>query len=78
MPHAILTPEQLTLAGGIEAQLSKLVHCEGRVSRRAIKRAMAVVAPAIGQLVAITDEAAFDALFDRYPLLDDRFRESGV
>lgn len=70
MPHAILTPEQISLAGRIEAELSKLVHGEGRVSRRAMKRLIAVVMPALDQLDAITDDAAFDALLDRCPLLD--------
>jgi len=68
MPHAALTPEQIALAGRIEDQLSKLT--EGRQpSRRAVKRALAVVIPSIDQLIAITDEPIFDELFDRYPVM---------
>ena len=68
MPHAALTPEQIALAGRIEDQLSKLT--EGRQpSRRAVERALAVVIPAIDQLIAITDEPVFDALFERYPAM---------
>ena len=69
MSHVALTPEQIALAGGIEAQLSKLI--KGRSpSRKTVERALVVVVPAIDQLVAITDEAAFEELLDRCPLMD--------
>ncbi|MEK1851739.1 MAG: hypothetical protein AAAC48_07580 [Phyllobacterium sp.] len=69
MSHVALTPEQITLADAIEARLSKLIT--GRMpSRKSVERALAVVMPAIEQLVAITGEAAFDALLDRCPLMD--------
>jgi hypothetical protein len=68
MPHAALTPEQISLAQQIEDQLSKLT--EGRQpSRKAVKRALAIVIPSIDQLITITDEPVFDELYDRYPVM---------
>jgi hypothetical protein len=40
------------------------------VIRKSVERALSVVMPAIDQLVAITDAAAFDALLDRCPLMN--------